>query len=141
MERDIQHACYLSASWLGPCASCLPPWYVRLLLRITLCCSVLQCVAVSCSVLRWSKFRPVGSGCVRPAYSPGMAVCCSVLPCVAVCCRVLRVLQSRAGGCSEASSALLARAVCVLPTPLVRPCVAAYSLVLQCVVLSCSFVQ
>jgi len=35
-------------------------------------CSVLQCVAVSCSVLQ----------CV--------AVCCSVLQCVAVCCGVLQ---------------------------------------------------
>jgi len=226
MEQDIQHACYLSASWLRPCPSCLPPWYVRLLLRIILCCRVLrcravccseassgqwaravcvlptplvwpyvaaycrvlqcavvccsvlqcragfcseatsgklawvvsvlptplvcpcaaayctvmQCVVVSCSVLQWGKFRPVGSGRVRPAYLPGMSVCCSVLPCVAVCCRVLRVLQSCAGCCSEASSAQLARAVCVLPTPLVRPCVAAYCRVLQCVVVSCGFV-
>ena len=37
-----------------------------------MCCSVLQCVAVSCSVLQW------------------VAVCCSVLQCVAVCSSVLQ---------------------------------------------------
>jgi len=37
----------------------------------TVCCSVLQCVAVYCCVLQY------------------VAVCCSVLQCVALCCTVL----------------------------------------------------
>jgi len=41
-----------------------------LLQCVAVCCSVLQCVAVCCSVLQ----------CV--------AVCCSLLQCVAVCCSV-----------------------------------------------------
>jgi len=41
---------------------------------VTLCCSVLQCPAIFCSVL--------------PALQC-VAVCCSVLQCVAVCCSVL----------------------------------------------------
>jgi len=46
--------------------------YMECTRRATLCCSVLQCVAVCCRVLQ----------CV--------AVCCSVLQCVAVCCSVLQ---------------------------------------------------
>jgi len=49
------------------------------LLRVAVCCSVLQCVVVCCSVLQ----------CV--------AVCCSVLQCAAVCCRVLQCVAVLCG--------------------------------------------
>ena len=66
-----------------------------------LCCSVLQCVAVCCSVLRkWTQIIRVVccsvSQCVAVcctnrlrSYLLCVAVCCSVLQCVAVCCSVL----------------------------------------------------
>ena len=48
-----------------------------------MCCSVLQCVAVCCSVLLESV-----QGDLRRIQC--VAVCCSVLQCVAVCCSVLQ---------------------------------------------------
>jgi len=59
------------------------------------CCSVLQCVAVCCSVLQLeyglegsNVFDVSGGVCVAVCYSvlQCVAVCCSVLQCVAVCC-------------------------------------------------------
>ena len=61
-----------------------------------MCCSVLQCVAVCCSVLlfaddyTWhiSLHLPsvfIDGTCVSRSY-----MCCSVLQCVAVCCSVLQ---------------------------------------------------
>jgi len=47
---------------------------VSVLQCVAMCCSVLQCVAMCCSVLQ----------CI--------AVCCSVLQCVAVCCSVLQCI-------------------------------------------------
>jgi len=58
-------------------------------------CSVLQCVAVCCSVLPcvWSILVPEGR---EPAMCCSVlqcvAVCCSVLQCVAVCCSMLQCL-------------------------------------------------
>ena len=57
------------------------------------CCSVLQCVAVCCSVYSIT----CESSCMasRHEYIPAMqyaAVCCSVLQCVAVCCSVLQCI-------------------------------------------------
>jgi len=54
------------------------------LMRVAVCCSVLQCVAECCSVcvaVSWLgiRIKAVNSGCV--------AVCCSVLQCVAVCAK------------------------------------------------------
>jgi len=48
----------------------------------TLCCSVLQCVAVCCCVLHSGK----GDGTRAVLFT----LCCSVLQCVAVCCSVLQ---------------------------------------------------
>jgi len=56
------------------------PWKSSMLQCVAVCCSVLQCVAVCCSVLQQ------------------VAVCCSVLQCVAVCCSKL---QCVAVCCSE----------------------------------------
>jgi len=50
--------------------------------RVSLCCIVLQCVAVRCSVLQCGK--------VLCSVLQRAAVCCSVLQCVAVCCSVLQ---------------------------------------------------
>jgi len=65
------------------------------------CCSVLQCVAVCCSVssrFRCSALQCVAvccprCGCLTSNYfqvNECVAVCCSVLQCVAVCCSVLQ---------------------------------------------------
>ena len=65
------------------------------------CCSVLQCVAVCCSLLQSVVML------VNPGYGGWRCGCCSVLPCVAVCCSVLQcaavscsVLQCAAVCCS-----------------------------------------
>jgi len=64
------------------------------LLRMLLCCSVLQCVAVCCSVLL--QCVVVYCSCVLQLFVTVtfckclcVAVCCRVLHCVAVCCSVL----------------------------------------------------
>ena len=51
-----------------------------------MCCSVLQCVAVCCSVLHKSAMDITD---VYLQLLRCVAVCCSVLQCVAVCCSVL----------------------------------------------------
>ena len=68
--------------------------------------SVLQCVAVYCSVLRHITMR-YSKGLRHPTWHSISAVCCSVLQCVAVCCSVLQcvavccnVLQCVAVCCS-----------------------------------------
>ena len=56
-------------------------------------CSMLQCVAVCCSVLQCERSHPIPSAFLvihthilsHAHYSP-VVVCCSVLQCVAVCC-------------------------------------------------------
>jgi len=68
---------------------------------VQFCCSVLQCVAVSCSVLQRVSQRhsrethPVCCSvlqCVVVCYRvlPCVIVCCSLLHCVALCCSVLQ---------------------------------------------------
>jgi hypothetical protein len=57
---------------------------------VTVSCSVLQCLAVSCSC---SVLQCVASGHeLTPSWARGVAVCCSVLQClaVAVCSSVLQ---------------------------------------------------
>ena len=62
-----------------------------------MCCSVLQCVAVRCSVLSWiyAEARHI-------ALFQCVAVCCSVLQCVAVCCSVLQCVAVCCRGYAEA---------------------------------------
>jgi len=65
-----------------------------------MCCSVLQCVAVCCSVLQRDRMYMcncvmcvlcISLSCVMMAlYSPFVAVRCSVLWC-AMCCNVLKI--------------------------------------------------
>jgi len=72
------------------------------------CCRMLQCAAVCCSVL------PYVAVCCRILQCA--AVCCSVLPYVAVCCRMLQCV-----------------AVCCSVLPYVEVCCSA----LQCVSICC----
>jgi len=85
--------------------------------------SVLQCVAVCCSVLQ----------CVADSVLQCVAVCCGVLRCVAVCCSVL---SSAADSC-VAEGVLRCVAVCFS----VLQCVAVCCSVLQCVAVCCSVLQ
>jgi len=65
---------------------------------VSVTCSVLQYVAVCCSVRKWCcqrRLRCVAECCsvlqrAQVALSTSPAVCCSVLQCVAVCCSVRR---------------------------------------------------
>ena len=85
---------------------------LRVYIRLTFatCCSVLQCIAVRCSVC--SVLQRVA---VEYSVLQCVAVCCSALQCVAVCCSVLQrvaaccsLLQCVAVCCS--TDALRARA-------------------------------
>ena len=51
--------------------------------------SVLQCVAVCCSVLQCVAVLQCDSD-IRDSFHDRRLVCCSVLQCVAVCCSVLQ---------------------------------------------------
>jgi len=51
---------------------------------VAVCCSVLQCITVSCNVLK----RVEKIWC--PKFASSLHLCCSVLQCVAVCCSVLQ---------------------------------------------------
>ena len=59
---------------------------------VAVCCSVLRCVAVCCSVLGIEShgytILEAGNGMLRLLQC--VAVCCCVLQCVAVCCSVLQ---------------------------------------------------
>ena len=58
-----------------------------------MCCDVLQCVAVCCSVLHRvaAVYKCVSFGTPREhALEVSVAVCISTLQCVAVCCSVLQ---------------------------------------------------
>jgi len=91
-----------------------------------MCCSVLQCVAVSCSVLQ------------------RVAACCGVLQCVAVCCTRrhemnacdVNVLQAL-----ELVWALFAKEPCCTLCCSLLQCVAVCCSVLQCVAVCCSVLQ
>ena len=51
-----------------------------------MCCSVLQCVAVCCNIVTYT--RKDSSGNISCSVLQCVATCCSVLQCVAVCCSV-----------------------------------------------------
>ena len=90
-----------------------------------MCCSVLQCVAVCYSEL---KYAAVLSG-DRPR-ALYVAVRCSVLQSVAECCRVLQCV-------AECCSVLQCVAACCS----VLQCVAVCCSVLQCVAVCCRVLQ
>ena len=63
------------------------------LVQLPVCCSVLQCVAVSHddSLLTWTMpFDPLVQLPVCCGVLQCVAVCCSVLQCIAVCCCMLQ---------------------------------------------------
>ena len=82
-------------------------------LTFAVCCSVLQCVAVCCSVVQ-----------------------CSVVQCVAVCCNVLKLLR-----CSLLQSFAEFRSMLQCVGQCVGQCVAVCCSVLQCVAVCCSVLQ
>ena len=117
MFHDSVSSWHLDDSISGyrpPSSECI--WLVDPLIALAMCvaacCSVLQCVAVWCSVMRLSDPLIELAMCV--------AVCCSVLQCVAVWCSVMRL-----------SDWLIELAMCV----------AACCSVLQCVAVWCSVMR
>jgi len=112
-------------AWFGMCCSvlrCVAVFCSVLLCATVVCCSVLLCVAVYCNVLQ----------CI--------AMCCSVLQCVAVYCNVLQriamccsVLQCAAVYCNVLQ--------CIAMCCSVLQCVAMCCSVLQCVAASCKDVS
>ena len=90
--------------------------------------SVLQCVAVCCSVLQ-CVVVPVGGN----SHVAWVAVFCSVLQCVAVCCRVLQCVVVPVGGNSHVA--------CVAVCCRVLQCVTVCCRVLQSVAVCCSVLQ
>jgi len=79
--------------------------YVRVMQRVAVCCSVLQCIAfektpgisiVCVGTAECCRVLPcVAVYCrVFPGICSGNTVCCSVLQCVAVCCSVLQCFSS-----------------------------------------------
>jgi len=122
-----------------------------------MCCSVLQCVAVGCSVLQWvaSLCIPLAvcwglrgvaaSRCDTPQGPTAVCVaeCCNVLQWVAVGCRVLQYVASitvclfhcGCRGCAR----LLATLLCIMPHAAV--CVAVCRGELKYVVVCCGVLQ
>ena len=94
--------------------------------------SVLQCVAVCCSVLQCNNQLRISLESETGSEGGGgdVAVCCSVLQCVAVCCSVLPYVAMRcsASQCAEVCCRVLHG-------------VAAYCIMLQRVAACCSVLQ
>ena len=86
------------------------------------CCSVLQCVAVCCSVSQCVADQPHVRRSLFACVLQCVAECCSVSQCVAVC---RSVLQSVAESCSVSQ--------CIAECCSVSQCVAVCCSVLQCV--------
>ena len=103
-----------------------------MLQRVAVCSSVLQCVAIRCSVRRYvasggDLTRPHTQIMSHAAVLQYVAVCCSVFQRVAVCCRVLQRVAPEGG---LARGHVLSHEndhkwLCVAPTLSVRhdPCV------------------
>jgi len=76
-----------------------------------MCCNVLQCVAVCCSVCVCVLQKPLRLLLPIPILRLEVAVCCNVLQCGAVCCSVLQCVAEWFSVCvhvAEASAALAA---------------------------------
>jgi len=151
-SRDTSPKAAASMRPSGVSGESFCPWY-----RPCSCCSVLQCVAVCCSVLRIPRsLLPLVSPlfvlqCVAACCSAlqCVAVRCRALPCVAVCCSVLQYVAVCQGfpahfcpwylpcSCSMCCSVLHCVAVCCSAIP----CVAVRYSVLQCVAVCCSVLQ
>jgi len=114
---------------------------------VAVCCSVLQCVAVSC--------RACGAFSQKTGlFCQGAGLCCSVLQCVAVCCSVLQyvavccrecqcvaVVAKRAGAFLIEFRALLSENRTLLDRKQVSFEYKMYRAVLKCGVVCCSVLQ
>jgi len=58
--------------------------FPSVLQSIAVCCSVLHCLAMSCRACRLLRISTL------PSVVQSIAVCCSILQCVAVCCSILQ---------------------------------------------------
>ena len=84
--------------------------------RSVRCASLLQCVAVCCSVLQretvWNMFAYMRRNFIvlmgNRSVLQCVAVCCSVLQCVAVCCSVHKCMYMYVCTCSGAIAASVA---------------------------------
>ena len=127
--------------------------YQRVAVRCSVCCSVLQCVAVRDSVLQCVAVCCIVLQCVAVCYSVYLerfissaehpagnthqcvavrcSVCCSVLQCMTVCCNMLQyVAVCILRGVSRVQS--------ILPTPKVSVQGQSTIVVLRCVALCCN---
>jgi len=101
----------------------------------TACCSLLQSVAVCCSVKsRWWLSSIAGARAQRVAVC-GSVLQCSVLQCVAVCCSELQCVAVRGldGGSLRLQVNVHRMWQCVAVSCSVLQCVAVCCSVLQCV--------
>jgi len=118
-------------------------WYVCVCIYIWICkyiyCSVLQCVAVCCSVLQW-RFARYHWCCYQNSLPVGVYMCvyiheyiyicaCRVLQCVAVCCSALQCVAVRCSGGSPDSTDV-AMICCALVHMCM--CVYIYTLIVAC---------
>jgi len=111
------------------------PYQARLMLPCvavcSVCCSVLQCVALCCIVLQFVAVCCSVNGALSDAWS---CTCCGVSQCVAVCLQRVAVPMSSYQACLGLR----------FPYVKVLQCVAVCSLccsVLQCVALCCNLLQ
>ena len=82
--------CCSVLQWIAVCCTVLQCvlTLTHLYVIFAVCCSVLQCVAVCCSVLQCVAV--CWHWLIHMWYLECFGVCCSVLQCVAVCCSVLQ---------------------------------------------------
>jgi len=119
---DSMRACVCVWNF-GEESSCFDGIYSRVKsTHARLCCSVLQCVAVCCSVLLYLLRSLVGT---RSIVFQCVAVCCSVLQCIAMCCSTCSGVKSTKD-----------RMCCSMLQYIVVCCS-----VLQCVAVCCSVLQ
>jgi len=109
LSTTLQVCCSVSCCSVLQCVAvrCSVSW-VCPSTTLQVCCSVLQCVAVCCSV-SWVCLSTMLQVCCS-------VLCCSVLQCVAVCCSVLQCVAVWAG------SALLLRFMYVYLVCVLRVC-------------------
>jgi len=118
----------------------------------TVCCSVLQCVAVCCSV-RLESLVSASDALVSTSEAEMMRYVSrySVLQCVTVCCSVLQCTPRVSASDAETSASVRAETTCsyliISPSNVqgyIEPwhaiCISRYS-VLQCVAVCCSVLQ
>jgi len=116
------------------------------IIKLHMCCSMLQCVTVCCGVLQFMAVRCSAWQCVAVCCSAFtvlqmsksnicicVAVCCSVLQCVAVCCNLWQCVEVH-------GSVLQCVAVLLLCCRCRNRRAALCCIVLQCIVVCCNAV-